>query len=194
MFKKFFFIIALFLLAPANLLATDLYSWTDDNGVTHYASKAKAPKHAEPTSLPKINRGDVKLTESKLISCGDRGGINCQAGADEDGSVICYDGFKDASPLYGISCASPKLKITKVSEPDFQGHFSVTIRNSKSVEAKEVQVTYKPEELESEIVLVGPEHVEPFGVAEFSYAPKEIDLRSSSVSLAKLEIKCANCG
>jgi hypothetical protein len=180
--------------APSNL-----YSWTDENGVKHFASKSKAPSYAAPAELPKINRGDVKLTESKLISCGNHGGINCQAGPDVDGSVICHDGFKDASPRYAISCAAPRLKITNISHHDYEGHFTVTVRNSHSVTALETTVIFKPDESKDDIILEGPAEIDPYGIGEFKYTPEDLgmihglELKEGKVSMASLFIKCANC-
>lgn len=175
----------------ASVSAAPIYTWEDEFGVTHFSSKKEDPR-AEKAALPEINRGDVKLVERKLISCGSHGGINCQAGADTDGSVICYDGFRGASARFRLSCNSPKLEIATISDLEIDGRFQVTVRNSKSVAANDPAVLYRPE-LGKEFKLEGPEEIEAFGIAEFIFVPKDADPPTGPVDLAQLEVLCANC-
>lgn len=37
---------------------------------------------------------------SSAGACSGHGGVNCSAGPDSDGSVICVDGFRDSSVQY----------------------------------------------------------------------------------------------
>lgn len=37
-------------------------------------------------------------------ACSSHGGVNCAAGADSDGSVICHDGWEDSSVEYYKVC------------------------------------------------------------------------------------------
>ncbi len=170
-----------------------MYKYQDADGVIHYSNKPM--KGGKPVQLPQIMKGEVKLTSQKLISCDKHGGINCQAGSDSDGSVICYDGFREASPRFRFSCNSAKLEISDVSDPREDGSFTVFVRNAKSVAASKTALRYKPEG-GREVKLNGPSEIEPFGVAEFVYEPavkaKEGEMLNKP-TLAQLDVICANC-
>ena len=168
-----------------------VYTWTDESGVTHYSSKPSAPD-AKKADLPEINRGDIKVAKPKLVSCSSHGGINCQAGADEDGSVICHDGFRGASARYRFTCNSPKLQITSVSDVDGLGNFIVTVRNQKSVKAVSSALIYSPEP-GTVVKLNGPDEIEPYGVVDYVFEPKDADIPTGPISLAALTVKCGNC-
>ena len=189
--KPLSLLIALLVFGVSVASAAPIYTWEDEFGVTHYSSKKDTPM-ARRADLPEINRGDVKLVERKLISCGDHGGINCQAGPDLDGSVICYDGFREASARFRLSCNSPKLEISTISDLEIDGRFQVTVRNTKSVAANDPAVLFRPE-LGKEYKLDGPGEIEPFGIAEFSFVPKDADPPTKPVELAQLEVMCTNC-
>lgn len=171
--------------------ADSVFKWQDDDGLVHYSTK---PPHkgAEPVALPRITRGEVKLTTRKLISCKEHGEINCQAGPDSDGSVICYDGFRGASPLFRFSCTAPKLEISDISNLDDKGGFTVFVRNAKSVAASKPAVLFKPDSGQ-EVKLEGPENIDAFGVAEFIYKAKTSGEMKDKPTLAQLNLTCANC-
>ncbi len=178
-------------LLAASAGAKPVYKWQDETGTVHYSSKP-VNKNAKPAELPPITRGEVQLTKRKLISCGDHGGINCKAGADTDGSVICYDGFRNASPRYRFSCNSPKLEISEIGDIEADGSFRVMVRNAKSVVASSAAVLFKPD-MGPEVKLVGPDEIEAFGIAEFRFNPQDNDIPQTKVDLAQLDVKCANC-
>ncbi len=169
----------------------EIYKWKDKDGITHYSSEPV--ENAQKAKLPEINHADVEIPTQGLLSCSDHGGINCQAGADDDGSVICYDGFTEASPRYRFSCLTPKLKITTISDINDAGSFVVTVRNSKSVAASMPAVMYRPDPSSPEHKLTGPDKIEAFGVSEFTFIPKDADIPSVKPDLAQLEVRCANC-
>ena len=171
--------------------ASPVYKVTDKNGNTTYTSKAPN-KNAKPAQLPEIMRGEVKLVDQKLVNCDKHGGVNCQAGPDHDGSVICMDGFKEASTRYRFTCNSPKLEITDISEPSAEGKFTIFVRNTKSVAAQKPTVLYKTRD-GKEVKIVGPETIDPFGVAEFQYAAPEGATITARPTLADLNLSCANC-
>lgn len=190
MYNKAFFFFLISIGITNSVLAQGIYKWKDQDGVVHYSSEPV--EDAKKAKLPEINRGEVKLVEKKLISCSDHGGINCQAGADSDGSVICYDGFTEASPRYRFSCLSPKLSITQVSDLDENGNFSVIVRNSKSVAANKPAVFYKPGNGE-EFKLSGPDTIDAFSISEFTFEPKDTDIPTQKADLGQLDLTCANC-
>ena len=182
---------ALSLLISATAQATPVYRWQDKDGKMHYSSSAPS-SDAKPANLPEIGRGDVKLTELKLESCVSHGGINCQAGADADGSVICVDGFKEAAARYRFSCNSPKLEISNISGISANSEFSVTVRNANSVLAVNVALTYHPEG-DQVFILSGPREIEPFGLGQYSFGPNSSLPVQKKVTVAELDLTCANC-
>jgi hypothetical protein len=184
---------ALFVLIPINSTA-QVYKSVDADGNVRYTS-SPPQKGAKPADLPQIMRSEVKLATTPLKTCDQHGGVNCQAGADKDGSVICYDGFTEATARFRFTCSTAKLAISDVSELTDSGGFTVFIRNSKSVAASQASVIFKPKS-GGEVKLKGPAEIEPFGVAEFTYEPprgKEESLALGKPTLAELDILCANC-
>jgi hypothetical protein len=184
-------LLLLFLSPPLLFAKPQVYTWTDESGVVHFSSKPTNPE-AKQAELPEINRGDVQIVKPKLISCTAHGGIDCQAGADEDGSVICHDGFRGASARYRFTCNSPKLQITGVTPVDELGNFIVTVRNLKSVRAISTALLYTPEP-GTEVKLTGPNEVGPYEVVEYTFEPKDADIPTGTVGLEELTVKCANC-
>ncbi len=183
---------ATFLIALMSGVANaEVYKWQDANGKVHYSSNPPS-KNAKPADLPPIMKGDVKLTNARVESCEKHGGINCQLGADTDGSVICFDGFRDAPARFRFSCSSPKLELLEVSTPDDKGAFVVTVRNSKSVVANNPTVMVKGTD-NTENLLVGPKEIEAFGVGEFHYVPNRKNKLPAKPSSADVVIGCANC-
>lgn len=181
---------AIFLASGAS--ADPVYRWTDDAGVVHYSTKPSKPG-LKPAELPKIMKANMSAPSGKLISCEKHGGINCQAGADADGSVVCYDGFKNASPRFLFSCSSPKLELTDVSEPTKIGGFSVFVRNSKTVPAKKPIVSFLFPDGRT-FNLDGPAEIAPLGVGEFMFSPKPDAVVSKKPNIASLNVSCENCG
>lgn len=175
-------------------LNAQVYKWEDKDGTIRYSS-TPPKKGAKPAELPRIMRAEVKLTDKKLETCDKHGGVNCQAGADHDGSVVCYDGFTEATARFRFSCSAAKLEISEISGLRDSGGFTVFVRNAKSVAASQAAVTFKPEG-GGEVKLLGPDEIEPFGVAEFIYEPakgKQDSLALSKPSVANIAVACANC-
>jgi len=184
---------ALVFLTPLSAIA-QVYKSVAADGSVRYTSKPPQ-KGAKPADLPQIMRSEVKLSTTQLKTCDQHGGVNCQAGADKDGSVICYDGFTEATARFRFTCSTAKLEISDVSDLTNSGGFTVFVRNSKSVAASQASVIFKPK-TGGEVKLQGPAEIEPFGVAEFTYEPprgKEESLASAKPTLAELDLLCANC-
>lgn len=178
-------------LAPRVTMGDEVYRWVDEKGVTHYTNKPQGPG-IEPAELPRITRGEVKLTSGKpLFTCKNHGDVNCDAGADVDGSVICHDGFKDAAARFRFTCNSPKLEVADISQPDPSGAFSVFVRNSKPVSAANPEVFFRGPY--DDIKLEGPESIEAFGVGEFLYHPQDGAATYLRVDKNHIRIACANC-
>ncbi len=180
------------LLFGFNAVADGVYRWQSAGGVTHY-STTPPNKNAKPADLPKITKAPMPLPATKLISCEGHGGVNCEAGADVDGSVICYDGFKDASSPHRFACSSPKLEIADISPLDKDGAFTVFVRNSKSVAAQKVSVSFKDATPKGS-PLTGPETIDPSGTGEFKYTPAQgAEVLIKKPTTGQILLSCANC-
>lgn len=170
-----------------------VYTWVDESGVTHFSTKATNEK-AQVAELPQIMRAEVKIDIPDIASCADHGGVDCQAGSDSDGSVICFDGFKGASARFRFHCSTPKLDISDISEVNEQGEFRVFVRNSKPVKAENPSMFFKMEDgIEAE--LKGPDSIEAFGIAEFLFEPAgEMSGKLTKVPAeVDMRLTCANC-
>ncbi len=174
------------------VFADPIYKSTTKDGSVVYSSKPPT-KGAKPAELPEIMRGEVKLVEQKLTTCDKHGGVNCPAGPDSDGSVICLDGFKSASARFRFTCNSPKLEISDISDLAPDGTFTVFVRNTKSVAAQKPVVTYKTADGKA-VKVQGPESIDGFGVAEFHATLKVTeDAPPKRLTMADVDLTCANC-
>lgn len=171
--------------------ADSIYKSTDKDGRVRYSTRAPSAD-AKPADLPEIMRGEVKLVDQKLVSCDKHGGVNCQAGADSDGSVICLDGFRESSARFRFTCSTPKLEVSDVSETDVDGGFTVFIRNSKSVDALSPMISVKTKD-GAELRLKGPDKIAAFAVAEFQFKPESVEKQIPRPNFAEVMIACKNC-
>lgn len=188
--RVIFLLLLAALFGTGALSAEEIYKWTDDSGITHYSTKAaKGSKVAE---LPEITRGEVKLPSSLLQSCKSHLGIDCRAGADSDGSVICTDGFRDSAQRFNFLCKTAKLEVTEIGEVLASGSFKIFVRNSKPVAADGAKVIFKPDG-ETEYILSGPEKIEGFEVAEFIFLPPASISDKLKPEKENLSLACDNC-
>ena len=125
------------------------------NGIVEYSSKPKDPS-AKPADLPKLGRWKPESPHVIQLTCSNHGGINCARGADTDGSVICFDSYRDSIQRFAFECSTAKLEIMSISKPDDRGIFTVAIRNNKAVAARKIRVTFAPRRMESAQELAGP--------------------------------------
>lgn len=179
------------LLINFSLLAEEIYQWTDSNGVTHFSTK-KSSTDAKKAELPDIMKAEVKVPKDLLLTCSTHGGIDCQAGADQDGSVVCSDGFRDSSERHIFSCKSTKIDVAEISNPDPNGKITVFVRNKKGALAEGVAVTYVSK-TEKRIPLEGPEIIEGFKVAEYYLPGLYLNDGTIKPEKSQLEVKCTNC-
>lgn len=160
--------------------ADPIYRSNDKNGVPVYSSKPKEP-NAQPAKLPNIAKERMGEVKNNSLTCVGHGGINCQSGADADGSVICYDNFKDSMQRFAVSCSAAKLAIIPESSKSGMNHFSLIVRNTSAVTARGVKVF-----ADKGLSLEGPSELEAYGSAEYS-------TRDSSANKAKFQLSCDNC-
>lgn len=185
--------ILLELIAPAcGWSAPQIYKIERDGKIEFSSTPPEAG--ATPAALPSIGRWKLDNTKIQSKTCADRGGIDCLAGADSDGSVICRDSFKDSLQRFAFECTTAKLEIVALSEIDSSGGFSVTVRNTRAVAARGSSLTFKPQRFEKGNRLQGPEEIEGFGVVEFTfYPPSPLGLKIRP-RVSHLLISCENCG
>jgi len=170
-------------------LAEQIYKWTDNKGNVHYSTSA-SDSEALPAKLPELIKEESTYKKQKLPeTCSKHGGINCAAGADVDGSVICLDGYKNADNRFNFSCTEARLEIVDVQAKNSTNEYSVFIRNQSGVEAKSPVLVFMFSAREKREI-PGPEVVAP-------YESEEIILKTSTnevlPSAANLLISCANC-
>lgn len=133
-----------------------------------------------------IRETPASVTVKKPLkqTCGMHGGINCTAGSDKDGSVVCYDGFKDSLQRFNFECSAPKLLLEKSDLVN--GILVAIVRNNSSVDAKDIHVfAYQDAQ---EIALHGPEEIAGFESGQYELPWKWPGLGPPSVL-----IKCSNC-
>lgn len=179
------------LITPLIVGATPVYRWTDESGNVHYSSN-KPTANAKPADLPEINRGEVKMPQLKFTSCASHGGIDCLAGPDVDGSVICQDSFRDVTAVYDFNCKTAKLAIADISEPDETGAITVFVRNSKSVEARSIVLSYKLGR-GAPLEFSGPAKIDPFGIGEVVVRSSTENVLELPLERSSLSISCENC-
>lgn len=189
---RFFVVTCTLLGAAASANAQPVYKHVDKRGVVTFSDRPSDPK-AKPVELPPINRGEVKLGSSGAESCKSHGGVNCNEGADSDGSVICTDGFREAAQRFVFACKEAKLEVVDVSDLAADGSVSAFVRNSKGVLAEGVRVSLALGKNPAPLELIGPDTVEGFGVGEYFYNPKQTGPLEAKPKKGELKVTCANC-
>lgn len=172
--------------------ADQVYRWEDENGVVHYSSEPPEID-AKPADLPRITRGRLGLKSQLFETCDKHGGINCQSGADLDGSVICTDGFRDTPTRFRFHCNSPKLDVADIGNIKNNGDFSILIRNARSVAAEKPEIILRLNQSSAGIILSGPKKIEPFEVGEFVYRASEHGTIDQKPRPDQVTVTCLNC-
>lgn len=179
------------LIAIASLFTTEyvaaqeLFKWIDESGRVHFSTEAPHA-NAKPAELPDITKVKMDPPEILKENCDKHGGIDCDAGPDGDGSVICYDGYQNAAVRYRFTCLTARLSVTDVSFE--RGLVNVFVRNEKPVKANRVKVRFY-RDLESHD-LVGPEFIEAHGLGEFKL---QLDDAQKPPKKGEVSVDCRNC-
>jgi hypothetical protein len=199
-------IIAFNLLYSNILLADDVFKWTDADGKVHYSNSSK-DNQGTKAELPQIEKSDFndRLDELNSISnqtCVKRGGISCEAGKDEDGSVICLDGYRNSSEEFNSLCTEVRLQAT-IKLPENRSRkmlttmpLTVTVRNNSAIEAQDVSVEVSLLKalnlsMRERLTLEGSKIIPAFGIMEYTFTGRIFDeriLRKGNVSAG-----CKNC-
>lgn len=140
--------------------------------------------------------------------------MDCNAGPDADGSVLCLDGFRDAVLPYRFRCleANVKSEMLLFYEGTEQGvrhstanarsnsrrklrEIRVIVRNNSAIEAFGLSVELEiPARVKLVKKLAGAEKVEPYGLADYSMVFDESSqLTVYQVSGLKHRVSCENC-
>lgn len=174
----------------ASATAETIYKQVDESGSVTFSNKPG--KNSTPADLPEIARSKMKLAETTLATCDSHGGINCEAGPSPSGSVICFDGFQGAAARFIFSCSSAKLEIAQIADITKEESFSVIVRNVKSVAAEAPELYLKVDGT-TELTLIGPAEIEPFGAGEFVLDIKDVGRLSSTPRKQDFRLLCKNC-
>lgn len=162
--------------APLAAQAEPLYRSVDERGVVRFSATPPSLS-ATPAKLPELSRLSPK--ESGVTgreSCRRHGGINCGAGADEDGSVICRNGFRNSLERFAFTCTTARLTIVEeIPGPPRR----VIVRNTSGVTATNPRLSLAPGK--GATVEEAPTAIEPYGIGEFLIAPTPLP-RGASVS------------
>lgn len=202
--------------------SSGIYKWIDEDGQVHFSTSKLSPDQ-KPADLPKVKRENLdkkieKLRDSAPESCVSRGDVDCSLGPDSDGSVICLDGYRDALLPFRFRCLEVKLRVDDLLVITSKGpdislkrnrdsrrlrrevndvepvELQLIIRNMSDVKASNAVAFFKllgGEELQA----LGPEEVEPFGVAEYKVTLPLVYTRAWRQRLVdtKYKVRCANC-
>lgn len=178
-----------------SLCMAEVYEWKDERGIRHFASR---PDHqgSKPADLPPIMRekslrARIDLPAPATSACEGKGGINCEAGPDNDGSVICADGSLEATARFRQHCFTARLTINEMSEVDESGNALIYIRNEKGIAAKGTKVIFTRENGEI-LEAQGPLEIAPLGLEEFRLTGL-IPLLEA-LTPGNLRVECENCG
>ncbi|MCB0335935.1 MAG: DUF4124 domain-containing protein, partial [Bdellovibrionales bacterium] len=188
---KFTGTFCLILFCIKNAFAEDIYRWEDESGVIHFTSKPDNPK-AKKAELPEIMRARMGTEKSSLATCDSHGGINCQAGPDKDGSVICLDGFSEATARFKFRCSTARLKLAQVKFDDKADTLRVYVRNQQGIQADAVEVYYMQGGRERKDFM-GPPAVKAYGVAEYTLKISTDDLKADPDYKTRVYLRCMNC-
>jgi hypothetical protein len=169
---------------------SEIYKETSESGQVIYTSKPYS-NNSVKAKLPEIIRKTGSVKSKELATCVNHGGVNCQAGEDTDGSVICFDGFKDASSRYRFSCSKAKLSIVTY-EPKEDRYISIIVRNTLSVDAKEPYLYYRKKR-GAQVKITGPNIIPAFAAEEFKFNHKELNIDPNTIKKSDFMVNCRNC-
>ncbi|MCB0358831.1 MAG: DUF4124 domain-containing protein [Bdellovibrionales bacterium] len=202
-------------------LAGDIYTWTDSEGRVHFSTSPHSPG-AKRADLPELQHEDLDekiqaIRESTPPNCLDHGGIDCSAGPDSDGSVVCLDGFREALLPHRFACSEADLSVTEVFIVDNDGQvvseleradalapvadeqwknyaLVLSLRNNSAVAAAGMEVAFALPGREFSPA-TGPEGVPAYGAAEYRLPLAGLKNLVNLRQIAKTDykVRCTNC-
>lgn len=168
--------------------------------------------------MPQITKHDLDkqiadLKASTPKTCEQHGGIDCAAGPDTDGSVLCFDGFREAAIPFDIDCLQAKLQVAPITVSDggdFEKPFArlkesdirdlspyelrISLRNITAIKAQNISVHVAVFDAGT-ITLNGPAEIEPYDVGEYRLTLSDIGPKLSHYRLMRstFTVECENC-
>jgi len=221
----------LFLTFPAVLLVAalfpfqytqseEIYRYTDGQGNVYYSTKPKNPGD-QPAALPQIKKENLgerlaDIKEDTPVSCDNRGGVDCSAGSDSDGSVICSDGFRNSDVPFQLHCLIAQLKVDRFELSDAKGEtvpvtedfklptaslpkditaLELSLRNTSKIEAQGVSVTFYFPEIHRSFEATGPDSVPSYGVGDYTLPLSVLSnaIGSWRTFKSRYKVYCTNC-
>jgi hypothetical protein len=178
---------------PDILAADEIHTWTDSAGRVHYSNNNQ--QGSKPATLPKIKRENIdKRIESIKLStpksCLKHGGVDCSKGPDQDGSVVCLDGYLESALPFQFECLAVKLSYRMKFDPTNSNQLSISVRNLSSVEGFNLAGTVKHLKSKKDFKLEGPDKIDPFGIAEYTVIFAD---EISSEKDINVNLTCTNC-
>lgn len=196
-----------------------VYRWVDEEGRVHFSTDPAAAARGKPADLPRLQKENLdsrieSIRSSTPRSCEQHGGEDCTRGADQDGSVICLDGYRDAVLPFRFHCMEARLQtdllVLVADSSDFIKHggsnlarrlegktpmgLQLNVRNLSGVKALDVHV---------ELLLPGsgprqipgPPDIDAHGSADFMLPFTELRARPTVDQIAKVRyrVRCTNC-
>lgn len=162
-------------------LLSEVYVKESESGTLSFSSKPSSG--AQKADLPEITKVDIEENVKKLkkktpLTCTTKGGIDCEAGSDADGSVICYDGFKGSIERWNFKCGFAKLEVLEVNEKGF------VLKNNGPAEAQSLRFrtncSKKPKITRS---------LAAYGLANYTFS----EFCANNTQDIKLSVTCKNC-
>lgn len=211
-------LLCLFIFPINSLGETDkIYRQVDAAGTVTY-STTELPNSEPANTLPEIQKENIDNRIKNFLAvvpenCEKHGGIDCQAQADSDGSVICLDGYRDAELPYRFHCLEAFLQIFSFTLSNSEnrpitfnpskpfknqspaaGILQVSIRNNSNVEATGIKV-FINKTWREKIHALGPEIVKPYEIQDYSFNVQDLKAleRNFAINKGTIKIQCINC-
>ncbi len=188
----------IFLLLCSTMSHADgVYRHVDSAGRVTYSTKPSAGADAvKPAALPMIGRWEPRPAAQKEPTCENHGGVACDRGADDDGSVICLDSYKDSLMRFAENCELAKLSV--LGDPqrnsDLPTEIKVTVKNDSAATANGVLASFILNKFDPPLLLKGPSVIEPFSVADYAVNTTIHELPMYRKLLATdIGLECGNC-
>jgi len=134
-----------------------------------------------------------RLRRLSRFSCRARGGVDCAMGPNEDGKVICKDGFDETRQSWKRRCTQTRLKIISAEALENDFEFEVSLRNETEIPAKGILVSGRLKgHLQFEAS--GPQVIEPWGLENYKFR-LETPITNVPPAMRKVRFKilCENC-
>ena len=173
-----------------------IYKGKDARGRLVFSNKPLDDK-SQKMDLPEIKKEDIdsKISRLKKLTpknCLEHAGVDCTAGPDTDGSVICSDGYKEAVLRFQDKCTEALLRVenAEIKKTGRLNQLKLVLRNHSPVKAKNVRTEISLPKKKLKLAK-GPTSVEPWGLAE--YLLKDYGDETLSSNKVRYKVRCKNC-